>query len=516
MINGITFSECLITSSDFAHFMYTMLGNTDGVTKGCEISVANDLIYVQKGYFIQSGRMVQVVGTEELATPEVQSGQLFCKVVFEIDLTKNNTADNFTQGYFKTLTSSAGYPEVTQEDMDDGGMIYQMPWATYTKTVNGVGDFKDVRCVYDQESIWKVIMDQHDEYKAEFEAYFAEQKAVVEKMINDLEIEGFATQEEFNELSADVEATKKSVSDGKGLIAAAITLKKIATAATDTFAQMAENIGKIVLGSGNAAKADVLAGKTFTNDDGVEYTGTMVDKSGTTQSATASLDATNSRLQMTIPATGKYSTTSKIYAAYSSIRTLIGLTADKLWPGVTILGVKSSKESMAGGTYTPTTAQRTISCGGKAMTSDIIIGAIPTQVWTGWKHICKHVNVATSMDSTPVDAVEYDLGADFAKYNTFIFRVVYTTGNSSGAVGTYTYQNTFVCTRKADDVSKHTIAPNKTSNASDSVVYRDLEYSVGVSSDNRTVCVDILYDGDSETAIRYGNFEVVLIAALTL
>lgn len=321
---------------------------------------------------------------------------------------------------------------------------------------------------------------------------------------------------EMNEISQEIEATKKSVSDGKGLIAAAITLKKIATAATDTFAQMAENISKIVLGSGNAAKADVLAGKTFTNDDGVEYTGTMVDKSGTTQSATASLDTTNSRLQMTIPATGKYSTTSKVYAAYSTIRTLIGLTADKLWPGVTILGLKSSKTSMAGGTYTPTTAQQTISCGGKAMTSDIIIGAIPTQVWTGWKQICKHTNVATSMDSDPVDGVEYDLGADFAKYNTFIFSVVYTTGTNSGEIGTYTYQDTFICTTKNIDTSSHTITPNKTKNKSDEAIYRELEYSVGVLSDNRTVYVTIYYDGTSETAVRYGNLEVALIAALTL
>jgi len=246
MINGIVFGECSMTSDDFAHFVYTMLGKTNGITKGCGISTANNLIYVQKGYFIQSGRMVQVVGTEELETPEVQSGQLYCKVVFEIDLSKTNTVNDFTQGYFRTLTSSVGYPEVTQEDLDDGGSIYQMPWATYVKTVNGVSDFKDVRRVYDQESIWKVIMDQNEEYKAEFETYFTEKKAVVEQMITDLENEGFATQEEFNVLSAEVEATKKSVSDGKGLIAAAITLKKIATAATDTFAQMAENISKIV------------------------------------------------------------------------------------------------------------------------------------------------------------------------------------------------------------------------------------------------------------------------------
>lgn len=37
-----------------------------------------------------------------------------------------------------------------------------------------------------------------------------------------------------------------SVSDGKTLVAAAITDKGVATAATDTFAQMAENIGQIV------------------------------------------------------------------------------------------------------------------------------------------------------------------------------------------------------------------------------------------------------------------------------
>lgn len=34
---------------------------------------------------------------------------------------------------------------------------------------------------------------------------------------------------------------------------------------------------KIVLGSGNATAGDVLAGKTFTNDDGVEYTGSMAN-----------------------------------------------------------------------------------------------------------------------------------------------------------------------------------------------------------------------------------------------
>ena len=60
-----------------------------------------------------------------------------------------------------------------------------------------------------------------------------------------------------------------------------------------------------------AGADDVLAGKVIVGPDGEPLTGTMADKSDTTQSATATLDATNSRLQMTIPAVGKYNTASK-------------------------------------------------------------------------------------------------------------------------------------------------------------------------------------------------------------
>ena len=181
---------------------------------------------------------------------------------------------------------------------------------------------------------------------------------------------------EINDLTNEMKETKKSVSDGKTLIAAAITLKRVATAATDTFAVMAEKIRQIVLGSGNATTGDVLKGKTFTNDDGVEYTGTLEDKSNTKQEVTASLDTTNKRVQMVAPTTGKYTNgTSVLYTTYAKLASLIGLTAAKLWPGITILGITSSKSSMAGGTYKPSTSQQKISCNGKAMTSDVVISA---------------------------------------------------------------------------------------------------------------------------------------------
>lgn len=118
------------------------------------------------------------------------------------------------------------------------------------------------------------------------------------------------------------------------------------TPASNSPADIVEAIGEIyedgkVNGMvGTAVAADVLAPKTFTNSAGIGITGTMTDKTGTAAvSATASLDATNSRLKMAIPATGKYGTNNYLYAAYSTIRNLIGLTAAKIVKGNTILGL---------------------------------------------------------------------------------------------------------------------------------------------------------------------------------
>lgn len=95
-----------------------------------------------------------------------------------------------------------------------------------------------------------------------------------------------------------------------------------------------------------ARAGDVLADKVIVDKDGNPLTGTMVDKSDTAQSASASLDTTNSRVQMTVPATGKYNTVSKLYATYATIRSLIGLTAAKIATGTTILGVDGTYKGL--------------------------------------------------------------------------------------------------------------------------------------------------------------------------
>ena len=149
-----------------------------------------------------------------------------------------------------------------------------------------------------------------------------------------------ATNEAVNGLSEDMVDLKKSVSDGKTQVAAAITAKRVPTAATATFGEMAANIGKIVLGSGNAVPSDVLAGKTFTNDDGVEYTGTMPNRGGYWGWGNSKgNDGGNQRMWVRLPG-GYYNENAEVYLSWADIRAMAGLTPEMVKKNEWILGVQ--------------------------------------------------------------------------------------------------------------------------------------------------------------------------------
>lgn len=174
----------------------------------------------------------------------------------------------------------------------------------------------------------------------------------------------------------------QSASDGKSAIASAITGKGVSTNADATFAQMAANIGSIKTNpklqaknaalstaaqtikpdsgydglsqvaipavTGNAAQGDVLSGRTFNSATaGIAKAGTLADKTGTADySAAASLDSTNGRIKLQVPAVGKYGTGNYLYAAFATIASLIGLTASKLVKGCTILGITGNSANV--------------------------------------------------------------------------------------------------------------------------------------------------------------------------
>lgn len=140
-IRGITFSKQSVSSNDDAHLNRVLLGGGDGVTRGCKMTHGTDNIFVSEGYFLIAGRLVEIPSSETISTAVISSGTSYCRLVFEIDLSKQNTNTEFLQGAFKILTSSTGYPEITQEDLEDGGNVYQISFAKFTKSVSGIGNF---------------------------------------------------------------------------------------------------------------------------------------------------------------------------------------------------------------------------------------------------------------------------------------------------------------------------------------------------------------------------------------
>lgn len=197
----------------------------------------------------------------------------------------------------------------------------------------------------------------------------------------------------------------QSVSNGKTLVASAITDKGITTDATDTFATMANNIQLIETGTdtsdATALVTDVLINKTFyANNE--KLTGTMVNNGAVTSSLNAGGSYTipkgyhngsgkvtanslasqtsgtatagqilfgqtayvngnivtgtmvnygitniltdtilvqDSNVYFNIPDSGYYGGTSDIYTTQSKLAAAIGLTADKIVAGNTILGI---------------------------------------------------------------------------------------------------------------------------------------------------------------------------------
>ena len=142
MVKGETYNKQLFESEAFRHFINVFTNKESGVTQGCEITKDTQNITVEKGYFfIQGGLLRETTGTANAIPNEAG----YYKLVYEIDLSKTNAKDVFNQGSYKFIKALGDYPSLTQEDLDDGGTIYQLPFCQFRVTENGIEDFLDVR-----------------------------------------------------------------------------------------------------------------------------------------------------------------------------------------------------------------------------------------------------------------------------------------------------------------------------------------------------------------------------------
>lgn len=174
MIRGITFSEQIFRSEDFAHYMNFFLNNCSGITKGCEITNDGTNVTIGKGYFFVKGRFMNVEDAEVIDSSQFASG--YNRIVYEIDLSKENTTSEFLQGYVKVLTTE----ELTQEDLDDGGKVYQFPFCNFQWSGTEISDF-----MVDAPTM--VL----DNIMADIATNYASVYAQMENAVKELEGEGF-------------------------------------------------------------------------------------------------------------------------------------------------------------------------------------------------------------------------------------------------------------------------------------------------------------------------------------
>lgn len=222
MIRGITFASQLVTSADFAHYINTFLAKNVGRTKGIAITHDDESIYIGSGYFVTFGRYVNITGTETIETETVPSGTQYNRLVFTVDLSKENTESTFNQGYFELLTSYDAYPSVTQEDLDNDGNVYQIPFCRFTKTISGIDNFVEELNTVNIGEVFNQIKTEianervefdsmFKEYRQAFVEYFEEEKTVIEGMIKDLEDKGFISKVDYE---TDQNDLKSNLFDG--------------------------------------------------------------------------------------------------------------------------------------------------------------------------------------------------------------------------------------------------------------------------------------------------------------
>jgi hypothetical protein len=126
MIRGITFAEQVFYSADFAHYMNFFLNGDSGITNGCGITEDGTKVTIDTGYFVAHGRMLNVE-TAEVVEASRGFAVGYNRIVYEIDLSKENTVTAFRQGAIRVLNTE----ELVQENLDAGGKVYQFPFCHF-------------------------------------------------------------------------------------------------------------------------------------------------------------------------------------------------------------------------------------------------------------------------------------------------------------------------------------------------------------------------------------------------
>lgn len=171
MLKGHVFSKQLFGNPIFALFINTFLNGTNGVSNnyknGMKPTASGSTITIDSGAVCIQGRFL-----EEDTYTQISAGteSAYCKLVIEIDLDKENTDSEFTQGSYKIVKSASSYPSLTQTNIvKNVSGIYQYELARFKTSASGITEFQDMRTYLDLDSIYEQMTEEYQAVLAQLE-----------------------------------------------------------------------------------------------------------------------------------------------------------------------------------------------------------------------------------------------------------------------------------------------------------------------------------------------------------
>lgn len=165
MLKGHVFSKQLFGNPIFALFINTFLNGIDGVSdnfkNGMQITYNGSNVTVDSGAVCIQGRFLE---EDSYTTISAGTEDMYCKLVIEIDLDKENSDSSFLQAAYKIVKSASSYPNLTQTNIvKNVSGVYQYELARFRTSSNGIINFQDMRTFLDFESIYNKITAEYEE-----------------------------------------------------------------------------------------------------------------------------------------------------------------------------------------------------------------------------------------------------------------------------------------------------------------------------------------------------------------
>lgn len=159
MLKGHVFSKQIFGNEIFALFVNTFLNGKNGVSNnyknGMQVTYSGSNVTIASGAACIQGRFLE----EDISTTlSAGTSSAYCKLVIEINLDEQNTENTLNQASYKIVTSSSGYPSLTQNNIvKNVSGVYQYELARFKTSSSGISSFQDMRTFLDFDSIYDEI-----------------------------------------------------------------------------------------------------------------------------------------------------------------------------------------------------------------------------------------------------------------------------------------------------------------------------------------------------------------------